>query len=432
MDVVEQHHERAVGGSAEVGRDRLVQREPHGAAGCRRAEGRRAPTRPATAGDSWATGRARVADERLELLVAEACRHAVDDLGPRPERGCPGRGGGPPGVHGDVRRRAISSSVSSSVVLPMPGSPANSTSEPVPLVVSLSRAACSTPSSRSRPTSIRVEPPAAGAGGAVSVDAAAGFEGCGDGRGNGLGRGGRWVEVGILRQDPLEQGVHAARGEDAELVVEHDPKPAVDLQRVGRPPASVQREHEQRLRFFTQGVVGGEAVECREGVGVASGGEHRLEPALHRRQVGLRQLRDDALGELVVGHLGQRISGPESDRLVQRRERLDHRTLSEEVAARLGEGPQPHRVDRLGRQVDEVPGAAGDEGGPERTRRAQRLPEVRDVRPQRHGALRRWCAVPELVDQALGADHPADVEEQQDQEGALAARGDLDRVPVHP
>ena len=131
------------------------------------------PTRPATAGDNWATGRARVetsdsssGSPRRAATLSTTWDHGQNE-------GAPDAAGDRPTCTGTFRRRAISSSVSSSVVLPMPGSPANSTSDPLPLVVSLSSAACSTPSSRSRPTSIRVEPPAAGAGSAVSVDAAA-------------------------------------------------------------------------------------------------------------------------------------------------------------------------------------------------------------------------------------------------------------------
>ena len=237
----------------------------------------------------------------------------------------------------------------------------------------------------------------------------------------------RWsVQRRVLPEDALEEVVQPGRRVDAELVVEEGAEPAVHLEGLRRPPGPVERQHQQRAGLLPQWVVGGEALEPGQGVEVPADGEESREPALDRAEIGLGQLRDRALGGLVVGDVGERVPVPLPDRRVERGQRLLRPALPQVLAALLGAGGQPDRVHGLRRYVEGVPRSPGDQPAAGARRTAEGLAHVRHVRPQRHGRLRWRFAVPQLVDEPFGGHHPADVHQQEHQERALASGRDRD------
>ena len=126
-------------------------------------------------------------------------------------------------------------------------------------------------------------------------------------------------------------------------------------------------------------MVGGEGLQAGQGICVATERQQRLEPALHGAQVGLGELHDAALRDLVVGDLGQRVTAPQGDRFIEGLEPLERFSAAEQVTPALGPGAQSVGVDRVGRDVHQVAGAAGGQGGPE-PGGSQSLPKVGHVR----------------------------------------------------
>ena len=121
------------------------------------------PVRSAMTSDSWDTSRAGPAQARrscssskVEATLSRTWVHGQN-------AGAPDAAGARPEWTGRLRRRAIASSASMSVVLPMPGSPATNTRAPWPVNVRRSSWSWTMASSRPRPTmpSAGIAPPTA-------------------------------------------------------------------------------------------------------------------------------------------------------------------------------------------------------------------------------------------------------------------------------
>jgi len=133
-----------------------------------------------------------------------------------------------------------------------------------------------------------------------------------------------------------------------------------------------------------------------------SGGEVVLDPLFERGQSQLFQPRDLALGEVVVGEIGERTAAEE-------RERVGSVAVAQQRLEPLGIGSDPF--------AEDVAAAGGhDRVAPERAA------EPRDERLQGLGRRDRRMLAPEVVDQPLRRQRLAAVDREiGEQRGLLAA-----------
>jgi hypothetical protein len=144
-------------------------------------------------------------------------------------------------------------------------------------------------------------------------------------------------ELGIVLQDlPLQLPQRRARLEP-ELVDEQLPKVAVNRECVALPPRAVKSQHEQASRALAERLLAHEALELRNELAVPAELHVRLNPVLERLQPTFFEVGDRALRKRVVGDLGERRAGPQTERLAQsgRRDgrRLVPRLADERVEA---------------------------------------------------------------------------------------------------
>ena len=111
-------------------------------------------------------------------------------------------------------------------------------------------------------------------------------------------------------------------GVEAQLVGEVGPRAGDGAQRVGLSPAPVEGLGQQRREPFTQGLLGHRGLEARHGFAVAPVVEQALEAILDGGEAQLLQPHALGLGVGLVGHVEQRRSVPQAERLVEEGEGL--------------------------------------------------------------------------------------------------------------
>jgi len=173
-------------------------------------------------------------------------------------------------------------------------------------------------------------------------------------------RRGAGVQGRVLPQDGGLELAQRRAGRQPELVGQGGAQPLVDGQRVGLPPAAVQRRHQLGVDLLVERVVGGHLLELG----------YQL-PVLPGVQPGLGQRVPDLLAEQVQpfrllfqpgqpGQVGQWAAAPQSERLAQ----------VGDCAARVGglcaPAQQPLGLLHVGAvlaDVEQVTGRPGDDGG---------------------------------------------------------------------
>jgi hypothetical protein len=211
----------------------------------------------------------------------------------------------------------------------------------------------------------------------------------------------------------LLQLIETCAGIDAQLLLEQLAEPPVQLECLGRPPAAVQRQHQQCTRCLSKGMVRNEGLQPRDRVEMSADGDQPLEPALYCAEVNFLELGAKPLHHFVIGNLRVGITEPQSLGGLVRRQPLGSTTASKKLPPTLDQGAEPGGVDRLGRDGEGVPLSPGDQDGATAVTSPQGLAKVRDVRAQRDGGLRWWSAVPQLVDQPLRRHDPPGVQQEQ-------------------
>ena len=81
------------------------------------------------------------------------------------------------------------------------------------------------------------------------------------------------LERGVLAQDRVLQAAELRAGLDADLLHQHAARLLIRLERLGLPPAAVQREHALRVQALAQGVLGDDRVDLARDLQVTAGGE---------------------------------------------------------------------------------------------------------------------------------------------------------------
>ena len=213
---------------------------------------------------------------------------------------------------------------------------------------------------------------------------------------------------------------------DAQLVDERAPGVLVGLQRLGLAVGPVQGEHELAAEALPVRVLGDERLELPDDLGVGAEREARLDVQLGRRDPEVGETRGLALGERLVGEVGEWRPAPEGARLLEGRRRAS-RLAGVEIAPRLGDEPlEAPCVDLLGVGLQAVAVVAGDDRpGPPVD--GERLAQARHV--DLHG-LRRGrgrSLGPQLVEQRVRAERLVRVEEQHRQQRALATSPERQR-----
>jgi hypothetical protein len=171
---------------------------------------------------------------------------------------------------------------------------------------------------------------------------------------------------------------------------------------------------------------GDEIVQLADGVCMKTEREARLDQLLDCCEVQLVEPRDLTLGELGVGDVRQRTPAPHGERALQRRNRFLRRTSGEASTSFVQQPREALDVQLTIGDLQYIATAARAKAlaGPER------LTQARDVSLERLRRGGRRVGAVEVVDQPVGRDHFARMEEQVRQQGALTRAAELDYPPA--
>ena len=247
------------------------------------------------------------------------------------------------------------------------------------------------------------------------------------------------VERRVLGEHGGVQAPQRLPGIDAELAGEQVADPPVGGQRVGLPPAPVQRQHELAVQPLPQGVPGGQLLQLGAERVVLAQRQVSLDPGLGRGQPQLLQPGGLRPGERVVGQVGQHPAAPQAQRLPQRPGGF-------RVPARLQRGSprreavlEPRRVKPLTVHPQQVPAVPGHQDLARRAPgpgRLQRLAQVRDVDLHGRDPPLGWVPAPDVLGQPVQRHDPVRLQQQQREHRPLpraaqrhqaSAPGDLQR-----
>ena len=134
------------------------------------------------------------------------------------------------------------------------------------------------------------------------------------------------LERRVLGQDRGLQALELRARVEAEVLHQRVPRAPVGLERVGLAPGAVQREHQLRVQALAVGVLGREALELADDLGVAAEREVVRDPLLERLQAGA----GDPVG------LDDR--GPDQRRVGQRRAAEQRQRLAQQLGGLGGLG----------------------------------------------------------------------------------------------
>jgi hypothetical protein len=101
----------------------------------------------------------------------------------------------------------------------------------------------------------------------------------------------------------------------SELDVEGLPGALVDLERVPRTSRAIEREHQLAVQPLVEWVLGDQALELRDELGVTTFGKVRVEPIFACGQPRLLELERRVLREWFVAQIGERLTAPKVERL---------------------------------------------------------------------------------------------------------------------
>src|SRR5262245_5099759 len=156
---------------------------------------------------------------------------------------------------------------------------------------------------------------------------------------------------------------------------------------------------------------GDERFQLANELSLAAELELGVDPLLDRSEAQLLEARDLALGEGVVGEIGERRSAPERERLGQRRR------TRRRVAAVRSDGPlEAGEVELLGLDVEQVAGRARIQ-----SLRREQLAQVGDIDLEGRPRRLRGALAPEAVDQRVAGNDLVRMQEENREQGALLA-----------
>ena len=120
----------------------------------------------------------------------------------------------------------------------------------------------------------------------------------------------RAIEAIGLREDRTVQFAQLAPRFDAQLVHERLAGAHVGLECVGLPASAIERQHQLAVQALAQRMLGDQALQLGDQLGVPTRCQVGLDARLHGRQALLLQPRDLGLRERLDGKVGQRRTPP--------------------------------------------------------------------------------------------------------------------------
>ena len=208
------------------------------------------------------------------------------------------------------------------------------------------------------------------------------------------------VERGILSQDlPLQLLKRLIRLE-TELFDELPPRVRIDAERLGLTARAVEGEHQLTAQSLPQRMTPRQNRELGNERLMPAERELGVDPLLDCGETQLLEALDLGPRERLVGEVGECITSPERERLVEKCRRHDRVALGVRQTTLLDEPLEPVRIDLLGLELNEVAARTRHEqvGLPERLAQPRHLViEAVARRPGRPVA-------PQLVDQPVARD----------------------------
>jgi hypothetical protein len=122
-------------------------------------------------------------------------------------------------------------------------------------------------------------------------------------------------QLGVLSEDPPFQLLQRATRLDAQLLDELPARVRVDLERLPLPSRSIESQHQLTAEPLAQRLLGDEALELRDELGVPAAPEVGVEPVLERDQTELFQAADLDLERAFARNVDERRAAPERERL---------------------------------------------------------------------------------------------------------------------
>jgi hypothetical protein len=159
-----------------------------------------------------------------------------------------------------------------------------------------------------------------------------------------------------------------------------------------------------------------ERLELGDQLGMPTESQVRLDPLFQGTDVQLVESSDRALGERLVGELGERSPAPQGERLAQQRARTLSVALGECFSAFPDKPLETVSVESVGRQGELVPLPVRPDQPALGT---ERLAKKRDGVPDDLRRRRRGRLAPQLVDQSIDRYGLVRVQKEQREEGAL-------------
>ena len=191
---------------------------------------------------------------------------------------------------------------------------------------------------------------------------------------------------GIGAEDLLVQPTQRGRRIRAEFVGDGGAQPGIGVQRLGRPPGPVQREHQPAVEALPQRVIGDQGEQFADQLARPAELQHRVDASLHGGQPRLFQAADGGMAGQ-HGHVGERPSPPQRER-----GRIGLRRLGPPAVAGGPAGVRAAVLEDLPVQVggpdpQQVPGRPGLDAVPVRAEAAAQPGDLVVERGVRRGGL---------------------------------------------
>ena len=247
----------------------------------------------------------------------------------------------------------------------------------------------------------------------------------------------RWrrpVQPGVLAQDAGLQLPQPPARVDAQLIGQRAARGLERLQRLGLPARPVQGQHQQPGQPLTEPVAAGQLLQLGDHGGVAAQVQVGGKAVFQRGNPQFLQPVPLGLGERLIGHLGQRRSPPQRQPLAQHPGRSRRPARLQQPVTLGGQRGKTGRIQVPGADHQPVAGGLAHQHprrGPGRAVRLQRPPQIRHIRLQRGGRLRRRLLSPQLLDQPIQRHHMVSVDQQDREQHTLLGASQLDpALPV--
>lgn len=128
----------------------------------------------------------------------------------------------------------------------------------------------------------------------------------------------RWIERGVVRENPFLQRAELGSGLDPDLLHQRRTCPAIGLERLRLATTTVERKHQLTVQVLSKRLLLHRRLELGHHVRVPAQRQLRLHLRLEGRPAPFLKPRDLGLRERLVAQVGERRTAPEPQSLAQR------------------------------------------------------------------------------------------------------------------